>query len=50
MKAFFSQFEDLQPINFLHEFPKGVRSFSKYFLSKRKQELKIYKDVDSIII
>jgi len=50
LSSFFSQFNDLKPITYLHEFPKGIRSFWKYFLTKRKEELKQYKDVDAIII
>ena len=50
LKSFFSQFTDLKPITYLHEFPKWVRSFCKYFFSKIKRELRIYKSVDSVII
>lgn len=48
--SFFSQFTDLKPITYLHEFPKGIRSFWKYFFTKRKNELEQYKNIDAIII
>jgi polysaccharide pyruvyl transferase WcaK-like protein len=50
LKSFFSQFTDLKPITYLHEFPKWVRSFFRYFFSPIRRELKIYKSVDSVII
>ena len=50
LKSFFSQFTDLKPITYLHEFPKWIRSFFRYFFSGIRKELKIYKSVDSVII
>jgi len=50
LKNFFSQFSDLKSVTYLHEFPKGIRSFFSYFFSKRRKELKEYVSVDSVII
>ena len=50
LKSFFSQFTDLKPIIYLHEIPKWVRSFFRYFFSKKRKELKEYRSVDSVII
>ena len=50
LKSFFSQFTDLKPITYLHEFPKWIRSFFRYFFTKIRRELKVYKSVDSVII
>lgn len=50
LKKFFSQFSDLQPIVYLHEFPKWIRSFLRYFFTKTIKELKEYCSVDVVVI
>ncbi len=50
LEKFFAQFKDLNPIEYLHEFPKGIRSFFSYFFSSRRKELKSYRAVDAVII
>lgn len=50
LKAFFSQFPDMQDIVYLHEFPKGIRSVFNYFFSSHIKELVSYRNVDAVII
>lgn len=50
LKSFFSQFPDLETIEYIHEFPKGIRSAFSYFFSRKIKELWSYRSVDAVII
>ena len=50
LKGFFSQFENMEDITYISEFPKWIRSGLKYFFSSSIRELSLYRSADAVII
>jgi len=50
LKGFFAQFENMEDITYISEFPKWIRSGLKYFFSSSIRELSLYRSADAVII
>jgi len=50
LKKFFSQFIDIDKINFVTEIPKGIRSWVRYISQGKLKERKIYRKINAVII